>query len=51
MVAHVREAAAQLERPCKVLMDIGGPKCRVQRVKAPPKTRLVRGDRATSSTS
>ena len=47
MVAHVREAAARLERPCKVLMDIGGPKCRIQRVKAPPKTRLARGDRAT----
>jgi pyruvate kinase len=47
MVDHVREAAARLERPCKVLMDIGGPKCRIQRVKAPPKTRLVRGDRAT----
>ena len=45
MIAHVREAAARLERPCKVLMDIAGPKCRIQTVKAPPKTRLVRGDR------
>ena len=45
MVTHVREAASRLERPCKVLMDIGGPKCRVLRVKAPPKTRLARGDR------
>jgi pyruvate kinase len=45
MVAHVREAASRLERPCKVLMDIAGPKCRVHRVKAPPKTRLTRGDR------
>jgi pyruvate kinase len=45
MIAHVREAASRLERPCKVLMDIAGPKCRVLRVKAPPKTRLLRGDR------
>jgi pyruvate kinase len=45
MVAHVHEAAGRLERPCKVLMDIAGPKCRVLRVKAPPKTRLMRGDR------
>ena len=45
MVANVRESAARLERPCKVLMDIAGPKCRIQRVKAPPKTRLTRGDR------
>jgi len=45
MVAHVREASSRLERPCKVLMDIAGPKCRIQRVKAPPKTRLNRGDR------
>ncbi len=45
MVAHVSEAAARLERPCRVLMDIAGPKCRILRVKAPPKTRLSRGDR------
>ncbi len=47
MVANVREAASRLERPCRVLMDIGGPKCRIQRVKAPPKTRVLRGDRVT----
>ncbi|HZZ62790.1 MAG TPA: pyruvate kinase [Roseiarcus sp.] len=47
MVANVREAAARLERPCRILMDIAGPKCRIQRVKAPPKIRLKRGDRAT----
>ena len=46
MIANVREAAARLERPCKVLMDIAGPKCRIQTVKAPPKARLSRGDRA-----
>ena len=45
MVRNVREAAGRLERPCKVLMDIAGPKCRVLKVKAPPKTRLLRGDR------
>ena len=46
MIEHVRESAARHERPCKILMDLGGPKCRIQRVKAPPKTRLARGDRA-----
>ena len=45
MIENVREAAARLERPCRVLMDIAGPKCRILRVKAPPKTRLARGDR------
>lgn len=45
MVENVREAAARLERPCRVLMDIAGPKCRILKVKAPPKTRLARGDR------
>ena len=47
MIANVRQAATRLERPCKILMDLGGPKCRIQRVKAPPKTRLLRGDRVT----
>ena len=45
MVEHVRKAAARLERPCRVMMDIAGPKCRILRAKAPPKTRLLRGDR------
>ncbi len=45
MVANIREAGSRLERPCRVLMDIAGPKCRILRVKAPPKTRLQRGDR------
>ena len=47
MVANVRQSASRLERRCKILMDLGGPKCRIQRVKAPPKTRLTRGDRVT----
>jgi pyruvate kinase len=47
MVAHVRETAARHDRPCKILMDLGGPKCRILRVKAPPKTRLTRGDRVS----
>ena len=45
MIENVRAAATRLERPCRVLMDIAGPKCRILRVKAPPKTRLSRGDR------
>ena len=36
MVANVRESASRLERPCKILMDLAGPKCRIQKVKAPP---------------
>ena len=45
MVANVRSSAARLERSCKILMDLGGPKSRILKVKAPPKTRLLRGDR------
>jgi pyruvate kinase len=45
MAASVREAATRRQKPCKILMDIGGPKSRILKVKAPPKTRLVRGDR------
>src|SRR5271168_3733928 len=44
MIENVRGAAARLERPCRVLMDIAGPRCRILRVKAPPKTRLSHGD-------
>lgn len=47
MIEHVRAAATRLERPCRILMDIAGPRCRILRVKAPPKTRLGRGDRIT----
>ncbi len=46
MIANLRDASVRHERPCKVLMDLGGPKCRILKVKAPPKTRLARGDRA-----
>ncbi|MGB7977418.1 MAG: pyruvate kinase [Roseiarcus sp.] len=45
MIENVHKAAARHERSCPVLMDIAGPKCRILRVKAPPKTRLLRGDR------
>ncbi len=47
MVANVRAASGRLERRCQVLMDIAGPKCRIAKVKAPPKARLAKGDRAT----
>jgi pyruvate kinase len=46
MAVNVREAASRLDRPCRVLMDISGPKCRILRVKASSETRLRRGDRA-----
>ena len=45
MIENVRAASTRFERPCRVMMDIAGPKCRILRVKAPPKTRLSRGDR------
>jgi pyruvate kinase len=47
MIANVRASSARLERPSRILMDIAGPKCRIAKVKAPPKTRLTRGDRAS----
>jgi pyruvate kinase len=45
MIANVRTAQAKLDRPCPILMDLGGPKCRVERVRAPEKFRIRRGDR------
>lgn len=45
MAVNVRKAAEGLGRPCKVLMDIAGPKLRIQDVRAPEKCRLSTGDR------
>jgi len=45
MIEAVRRAGARPERPCRVLIDIVGPKRRILRVKSPPKTRRLRGDR------
>jgi pyruvate kinase len=45
MIANIRAAETQLKRSCPVMMDIAGPKCRVEAVCAPEKFRLHRGDR------
>jgi pyruvate kinase len=45
MAAAVREEAAALGRPCRVLMDLGGPKNRIETVHAAGAPRLFRGDR------
>ncbi len=45
MSEKVRAAAALAGRECRILMDVGGPKCRVETVHANDKIRLFRGDR------
>ena len=45
MAGNVRLAAATIGRDCRILMDIGGPKCRIQTVLAADRVRLFRGDR------
>lgn len=45
MVAHIRAASERLGRPCRVLMDVAGPKLRIEEVRAPEKCRLSTGDR------
>ena len=44
MIGLVRSVASELARDCRVLMDIAGPKCRIETVHGPEKTRLRRGD-------
>ncbi|GMV96577.1 MAG: pyruvate kinase, partial [Phycisphaerae bacterium] len=34
MIRHVRQAAQELERPCRVMMDLAGPKLRTGRIAA-----------------
>lgn len=45
MVDNVHAAAQRLGRPCKIMMDIAGPKLRVEKVVAPDKYRLHPGER------
>lgn len=46
MAALVREAARAAGRTCRILMDVAGPKCRIETVHADnTKPRLFRGDR------
>jgi pyruvate kinase len=45
MIAHVRAAGRDLARDCNILMDIAGPKCRIETVHSSSNVRLCRGDR------
>lgn len=45
MIANVRASATATGRVCRILMDLGGPKCRIETVHAVDKLRLHRGDR------
>ncbi len=45
MIDHVRRAEQEIGTPCKVMMDLGGPKIRTGTVRAPlDKKRVFRGD-------
>ncbi|MDP2121628.1 MAG: pyruvate kinase [Hoeflea sp.] len=44
MIGNIRASASKAHRHCPVLMDIAGPKCRIESVDRPG-TRLFRGDR------
>jgi pyruvate kinase len=45
MIAQVRQVAQASGRTCRILMDIAGPKCRIESLVGDGKTRLYRGDR------
>lgn len=45
MAGHVRAAARAAGRDCRILMDVAGPKCRIEQTFGPEKTRLFAGDR------
>jgi pyruvate kinase len=48
MSANIRRASAEYGRPCKILMDLGGPKVRIDAVRAPSgasKARVTPGER------
>jgi len=51
MVANVRRAEAELERGCRVCMDLSGPRARTGAVSAPSHLRLRPGDRLTMTPS
>ena len=44
MVRNVRDAAAQLERPCRVLMDLSGPRARTQAAFSREDRKALAGD-------
>jgi pyruvate kinase len=45
MIDNIRAAAARAQRNCPVLMDIAGPKCRIESITPVKPRRLFRGDR------
>lgn len=45
MIANIRQAAEAAGRHCPILMDLGGPKCRIVAVETRGHKRLHRGDR------
>ncbi len=45
MVENIHATSQRLGRPCKIMMDIAGPKVRVEKVVAPDKYRLHPGER------
>jgi len=45
MIANVRAAEKELGFSCRVMMDVAGPKCRIEKLRAPEKYRAHRGDR------
>jgi pyruvate kinase len=45
MVENVRRAAALRGRPCRILMDLPGPKCRIESLSPERPNRLLVGDR------
>ena len=45
IITNVRSAATELGRECRILMDIGGPKCRIDSVSPRKPKRLHVGDR------
>ena len=45
MAAHVRSAAVKLGRDCRILMDLPGPKCRVETLSPAKPKRVREGDR------
>lgn len=45
MIAHIRAAAEKAGRTCPVVMDIAGPKCRIETADLAGRKRVFRGDR------
>ncbi|MFZ2103517.1 MAG: pyruvate kinase, partial [Oricola sp.] len=45
MIANIRAAAKKAGRTCPVVMDIAGPKCRIETIDFAGRSRLHRGDR------